>query len=232
MKKILVVITSSTGPMGNGHETGLWLEELAAPFYVFREAGFEVVLASPKGGKPPLDSNSLQDAMMTAEAKKFLDDEVAMKAFSNTIPLAEITADGFAGIFYPGGHGPIYDLHSSAQSIALIEAFASSGRPVGSVCHGPVVLLNAKNSAGAPLVAGKRVTGFSNAEEAAVGLTDAVPFLLENELKGKGALYEVTSAGIFTPFVVCDFPLFTGQNPPSSTAVAEAFVKEGLLKSS
>ena len=222
--RILVVITSFADPMPNGKTTGVWLEEIAAPYYAFLAAGATVVLASPKGGKPPIDAGSLSADFLTEDAKRFLEDAEAVKAFSETVPLADVSATGFDALFYPGGHGPLFDLVKDSASIALIEAFASSDRPVGAVCHGPAVFSNARGGDGKPIVAGKKVTGFSNKEEAVVGLTDVVPFSLEDDAVAKGGLYEANET-VFTPHVVSDFPLVTGQNPGSSRATAESLLQ-------
>lgn len=223
---ILMVLTSH-GQLGNtGEKTGFWLEEFAAPYYVFRDAGVKVTLASPKGGQPPLDPKSDQPEFQTEFTERFHADEEARAALANTHPLAEIKAGDYDAIFYPGGHGPLWDLAEDKHSIKLIESFYAAGKPVGAVCHGPAVFRHTRVHARS-LVHGKSVTGFSNSEEAAVQLTEVVPFLVEDMLKAHGAHY--SKRGDWEPYVVVDGKLVTGQNPQSSIETAETllgFVKE------
>jgi putative intracellular protease/amidase len=223
--KILMVLTSHDKLGDTGEKTGFWLEEFAAPYYVFKDAGAEIVLASPAGGQPPLDPKSDAEDSQTEATKRFKADEGGNKALATTHKLADITTDGFDAIFYPGGHGPLWDLAENADSKRLIEAFAAADRPVGAVCHAPAVFRHTKGSDGKPLVSGKRVTGFTNSEEAAVGLTDVVPFLVEDMLTENGGHYE--KGDDWASFVLVDGKLVTGQNPASSEAAAEKLL--GLL---
>jgi putative intracellular protease/amidase len=223
--KILMVLTSHDKLGDTGEKTGFWLEEFAAPYYVFKDAGAEIVLASPAGGQPPLDPKSDAEDSQTEATMRFKADEGANQALATTHKLADITTDGFDAIFYPGGHGPLWDLAENADSKRLIEAFAAADRPVGAVCHAPAVFRHTKGSDGKPLVSGKRVTGFTNSEEAAVGLTDVVPFLVEDMLTENGGHYE--KGDDWASFVLVDGKLVTGQNPASSEAAAEKLL--GLL---
>ncbi|MGK0266895.1 MAG: putative intracellular protease/amidase [Maricaulis sp.] len=216
--KILMVLTSHDKLGDTGEKTGFWLEEFAAPFYVFKDAGAEIVLASPAGGQPPLDPKSDAADSQTDATRRFKSDTDAQSALAATHKLAGITADGFDAIFYPGGHGPLWDLAEDGDSRRLIEAFTAHDRPVGAVCHAPAVFRHTLGSDGKPLVAGKHVTGFTNSEEAAAGLTDIVPFLVEDMLSAHGALYE--KGEDWASFVRVDGKLVTGQNPASSEAAA------------
>jgi len=216
--KILMVLTSHDKLGDTGNKTGFWLEEFAAPYYVFKDAGADVALASPLGGQPPLDPSSDAEDAQTEATKRFNVDNAAQKELANTVVLDSVDAEGFDAIFYPGGHGPLWDLAEDAASIALIETFAASDRPVGAVCHAPAVLKHPKGADGKPLVSGKTVTGFTNTEEEAVGLTQVVPFLVEDMLKANGGDYQ--KGDDWTPFVVVDGKLVTGQNPASSEAAA------------
>jgi putative intracellular protease/amidase len=220
---VLIVLTSHDKLGNTGKKTGFWLEEFASPYYQFKDAGVAVTLASPSGGQPPLDPVSNQPDAQTDDTRRFDNDPAAKKQLANTYKLAEVQATDFDAVFYPGGHGPLWDLYQDADSIALIEAFIGAGKPVASVCHAPAVLLNAKNNQGEPLVKGKKVTGFSNSEEAAVELTDVVPYLLEDQLVAMGGLYQKTDD--WNTLVVTDGLLITGQNPGSSAAVAKALIK-------
>ncbi|WP_336987236.1 type 1 glutamine amidotransferase domain-containing protein [Altererythrobacter aquiaggeris] len=217
--KILMVLTSHDRLGDTGKKTGFWLEEFAAPYYVFKDAGAEVTLASPKGGQPPLDPSSDADDAQTKATDRFKKDKSAQKDLAHTAVLADISADGFDAIFYPGGHGPLWDLAENSNSKSLIEAFASSARPVGAVCHAPAVFRHTKTADGKPLVSGKSVTGFTNTEEEAVGLTDVVPFLVEDMLKENGGNYQ--KGDDWASFVVTDGKLVTGQNPASSEEAAK-----------
>ncbi len=221
--KILLVLTSH-GQLGDtGKPTGFWLEELAAPYYVFKDAGAELVLASPKGGQPPLDPKSDQPDAQTEATRRFRADREAMQALASTRPLASVNAQDVDAVFYPGGHGPLWDLAESADSRALIETLLAAGKPVAAVCHAPGVLRHVQAPDGAPLVRGKRVTGFTNGEEAAVGLTQVVPFLIEDMLKANGGRY--SKGPDFQPYVVTDGLLVTGQNPASSAEGAKALLQ-------
>lgn len=218
--KILMVLTSHDQLGDTGRKTGFWLEEFATPYYVFKDAGAQVVLASPKGGQPPLDPKSdAADAQTTATAR-FKADAQAQAMLANTHVLAHVGPADFDAIFYPGGHGPLWDLAEDSASQHLIEAFHAAGKPVAAVCHGPGVFRRARGPFGFPLVRGRAVTGFSNSEEAAAGLTDVVPFLVENMLKEHGGHY--SAAADWQPHVVTEANLVTGQNPASSDAAARA----------
>lgn len=216
--KILMVLTSHDKLGDTGNKTGFWLEEFAAPYYVFKDAGAEITLASPKGGQPPLDPSSDADDAQTDATKRFKGDDAAQKELANTEVLSSVSADGFDAIFYPGGHGPLWDLAEDKASINLIESFAASDRPVGAVCHAPAVFKHTKGTDDKPLVSGKTVTGFTNTEEEAVGLTDVVPFLVEDMLKTNGGTYN--KGDDWASFVVTDGKLVTGQNPASSEEAA------------
>lgn len=217
--KILMVLTSHDELGDTGNKTGFWLEEFAAPYYVFKDAGADVTLASPKGGQPPLDPKSDTEDALTDATKRFKEDAAAQQELASTKVLSDVTADGFDAIFYPGGHGPLWDLAEDADSIRLIESFEQSGRAVGAVCHAPAVFKHSKGADGQPLVFGKKVTGFTNTEEEAVGLTDIVPFLVEDMLKANGGTYH--KGDDWASFVITDGKLVTGQNPASSETAAE-----------
>lgn len=219
---ILMVLTSHDQLGNTGRKTGFWLEEFAAPYYVFRDAGVNLTLASPKGGQPPIDPKSDLPENQTPAMTRFKQDEKAKKALSQTAKLADMRAEDFDTIFYSGGHGPMWDLAESPVSIALLETFYDSGKPISLVCHSPGVLHRVTYK-GRPLVQGKRVTGFANSEEEEVQLTKVVPFLVEDELKRLGGLYE--KAPNWQSFVIVDGRLITGQNPASSTATAQALLK-------
>ncbi|BCB61622.1 dimethylallyltransferase [Halomonas sp. A020] len=221
-KRILMVLTSHDQLGDTGEKTGFWLEELAAPYYVFKDAGADITLASPKGGQPPLDPKSDAEESQTDETRRFQQDETAKAELANTHRLSDMSADDFDAVFYPGGHGPLWDLVDDEDSIHLIETFIAQGKPVASVCHAPIVLVNAKDVSGEPLVKGRQVTGFTNGEEEAVGLTHVVPHLVEDALQKCGGIY--SKADIFTPYVREDGQLITGQNPPSSAPTAEALM--------
>jgi putative intracellular protease/amidase len=222
--KILMVLTSH-GQLGNtGKQTGLWLEELAAPYYVFKDAGAEVTLASPAGGAPPVDPNSQADASQSDATRRFLADPDAAQALAHTGKLADVEAEAFDAVFYPGGHGPLWDLADDGDSRRLIEATYAAGKPVAAVCHGVAALRDARGPFGLPLVRGKAVTGFSDSEERAAGLADAVPFLVEDMLKQIGGNY--SSAADWQSHVVTSGNLITGQNPASSADAAKAVVKQ------
>ena len=217
--KVLMVLTSHDKLGDTDHKTGFWVEEFAAPYYVFADAGVDVTLASPKGGKPPIDPNSTSPDAQTEATKRFDNDTTAQQKLETTCKLDEVDPESFDAIFYPGGHGPLWDLTNDEQSIKLIEHFWSKGKPVSAVCHAPAVLLNAKTPCGDPIVQGRTVTGFSNSEEAAVELTDVVPFLLEDELTAKGGHYRKVDD--WQAYAVQDGMLITGQNPASSEQTAQ-----------
>ena len=216
--KILMVLTSHDKLGDTGNKTGFWLEEFAAPYYVFKDAGAEVTLASPGGGQPPLDPSSDTDDAQTDATKRFKSDKAAQGDLANTAVLSTVSADGFDAIFYPGGHGPLWDLAEDADSIKLLETFAASDRPVGAVCHAPAAFKHPKGADGKALVSGKTVTGFTNTEEEAAGLTEVVPFLVEDMLKANGGNYE--KGADWASFVVTEGKLVTGQNPASSEEAA------------
>ena len=220
--KVLMVLTSHSDLGNTGKKTGFWLEEFAAPYYIFKDAGAEVVLASPAGGQPPLDPKSDSADFQTELTQRFKADPAAQRELANTLKLDSVRQDDFDTVVYPGGHGPLWDLAESQTSIALIEAFNRAGQPIGFVCHAPGVLRHVKAASGEPLVKGRQVTGFTNGEEADVELTDIVPFLVEDELIALGANYQ--KGPNWGSFIVEDGTLITGQNPGSSEAVAKALV--------
>ena len=221
--KILIVLTSHDTLGNTGRKTGFWLEELAAPYYAFLDAGAEIVLTSPNGGQPPLDPKSNEPSFQTDLTRRFEADAEANAKLAATVRLDSVTQADFDAVFYPGGHGPLWDLAEDSHSIQLIEAFLAAGKPVALVCHAPGVLRHVKKADGTPLVQGKKVTGFTNTEEQAVGLTDVVPFLVEDELKAKGGLY--SKEDDWSSYVVSDGLLITGQNPASSAEAAAVLVK-------
>lgn len=220
---VLIVLTSHDQLGDTGEKTGFWLEEFASPYYHLKDAGVEVTLASPSGGQPPLDPKSNEPDFQTDATRRFDGDSSARNELANTAKLAEMNVEDFDAVFYPGGHGPLWDLYSDSDSIALIEKFIAAGKPVAAVCHAPAALLNAKDKNGEPLVKNKKVTGFSNSEEAAVALTDVVPYLLEDQLVAMGGSYQKVDD--WNSLAVVDGLIITGQNPASSEAVAEALVK-------
>jgi putative intracellular protease/amidase len=220
--KVLMVLTSHDQLGTTGRKTGFWLEELAAPYYAFKDSGAEVVLASPKGGQPPLDPKSSETNFQTDMTRRFEADTAAKAQLSSTLRLDAVRSEDFDALFYPGGHGPLWDLAEDPNSIKLIEAFLAEHKPVALVCHAPGVFRHVKTPEGKPLVQDKNVTGFANTEEEAVGLTKVVPFLVEDELKAKGGKF--SKADDWAPYVVSDGLLITGQNPASSGPVAAALV--------
>ena len=220
--KILMVLTSHDQLGNTGKKTGFWLEEFAAPYFAFKDAGVQLTLASPKGGQPPLDPKSDEPDAQTEATERFRNDCAAQSALASTAVLSSVKADDYDAIFYPGGHGPLWDLAEDKHSIALIEAFYKAGKPVAAVCHAPGVLRHAKGADGQPLVRGKKVTGFTNSEEETVQLTHVVPFLVEDELKAKGGIY--SKGPDWASYVLTDGLLLTGQNPASSQAAAEALL--------
>lgn len=216
--KVLMVLTSHDRLGDTGRKTGFWLEELAAPYYAFKDAGAEITLASPQGGNPPLDPKSNEPDFQTELTHRFEADEEAKAQLASTVRLESVSASDFDTVFYPGGHGPLWDLAEDQHSIALIESFIAAQKPVALVCHAPGVLRHVKTAEGRPLVEGKKVTGFANSEEEGVGLTNIVPFLVEDELIAKGGLY--SKGEDWGSWVVQDGLLITGQNPGSSAATA------------
>lgn len=215
--KVLIVMTSHDQLGDTGKKTGVWLEEFAAPYYIFQYA-VDLVLASPKGGQPPVDPRSEEPEAQTPATMRFKNDKEAQAAFANTHKLAEISPGDFDGVFYPGGHGPLWDLAEDQHSIKLIEAMYGDAKPVAAVCHGPAAFRHTKRPDGSHLVKDKSVTGFSNSEEAAVGLTNVVPFLVEDMLKENGGIY--SKADDWQPYGVVDGDLITGQNPASAEGTA------------
>ncbi|MDR6913314.1 putative intracellular protease/amidase [Pseudomonas sp. 3296] len=220
--KILMVLTSHDQLGDTGKKTGFWLEEFAAPYFAFKDAGAQLTLASPKGGQPPLDPKSDEPDFQTEATHRFRKDSAAQAALASTAVLSTVRPEDYDAVFYPGGHGPLWDLAEDSYSIALIEAFIKAGKPVAAVCHAPGVLRRVKGTDGQPLVKGKRVTGFTNSEEEAVQLTKVVPFLVEDMLKEKGGIY--SKGDDWASYVVEDGLLITGQNPASSQAGAEALL--------
>ncbi|MCP1517791.1 putative intracellular protease/amidase [Pseudomonas migulae] len=220
--KILMVLTSHDQLGNTGKKTGFWLEEFAAPYFAFKDAGAQLTLASPKGGQPPLDPKSDEPDAQTAATERFRKDSAAQSALASTALLGSVRAEDYDAVFYPGGHGPLWDLTEDKVSIALIEAFYKAGKPVALVCHAPGVLRHVKGADGQPLVKGKRVTGFTNSEEEAVQLTNVVPFLVEDMLQEKGGIY--SKGDDWASYVVTEGLLLTGQNPASSEAAAEALL--------
>ncbi|MDZ7853125.1 MAG: type 1 glutamine amidotransferase domain-containing protein [Halomonas sp.] len=222
--KILMVLTSHDRMGDTGHETGFWLEEFAAPYYVFKDAGAQVTLASPKGGLPPVDPNSQAEEALTEKTRRFEADSQARSQLASTLKLCELDVSDFDAVFFPGGHGPLWDLTGDPDARRLVEGFLAAERPVAAVCHAPTVLLEARTPEGEPLVKGRKVTGFANSEEETVGLTQVVPHLLEDALKAQGARYE-RSIDDFRPFQVRDGLLVTGQNPASSASTARLLLE-------
>jgi len=224
MKKILIVITSHDVLGNTGNKTGVWLEEFAAPYYFFKEKGVEVTLASPKGGQPPIDPKSELPDFQTAFTRKFEEDAETQSIFSNTIQLDKVSHNDYDAVFYSGGYGPLWDLSENKDSIALIESFYQNNKPVGSVCHGPAVFKHTKDAAGNAIVAGKKVTAYSNSEEAAIDFTEVVPFSVEDMLKENGGVY--SKGPDWHPYALEDGLLVTGQNPASSELVADLLLKK------
>ncbi len=221
--RVLMVLTSH-GTLGDtGRATGLWLEEFAAPYYALTDAGVDVTLCSPLGGQPPIDPVSDEPDGQTDDTRRFHDDVAAQDRLASTLPLAEVSAGDFDAVFYPGGHGPLWDLPDNKDSIELIEKFTAAGKPVAAVCHAPVAFAHVTNADGTSFLAGRDVTGFSDSEEAAVGLTEVVPELLEDLLVSAGANYSKGPTD-FGPYVVADGTLITGQNPASSAPAARALL--------
>jgi putative intracellular protease/amidase len=222
--KILMVLTSHDQLGNTGRKTGFWLEELAAPYYVFKDAGVEITLASPKGGQPPLDPKSNEPNFQTDLTHRFEADADAKAQLSRTLRLDSVKSDDFDSVFYPGGHGPMWDLAEDPNSIKLIESFLAAGKPIALVCHAPGALRHVKTPQGRPLVEGKKVTGFTDTEEEAVGLTHVVPFLVEDMLKTEGGIFSKTAD--WGVHVVSDGLLTTGQNPASSGPAAKVLLEK------
>jgi putative intracellular protease/amidase len=224
--KILIVLTSHSELGDTGKKTGFWVEEFAAPYYELADAGAEITLASPKGGQPPIDPSSQLASAQTKFTRRFDQDEPLKNKLAHTLKLSAVKASDYDAVFYPGGHGPLWDLVNDTNSIALITAFQQAGKPMALVCHAPCALLKVKSTNGSPMIKGMRVTGFSDTEEAAVKLTAVVPFLLEDELKKTGAHY--SKGPDWGVYVETDGWLITGQNPASSAEAAKELLK--LLK--
>jgi putative intracellular protease/amidase len=221
--KILMILTSHDRLGDSGDRTGFWLEEFAAPYYAFRDAGAEVMLASPRGGQPPLDPKSDAPEAQTEATRRFRTDADARRDLASTRRLADLSADDFDALFYPGGHGPMWDLAGSRESVAMIEAMLGAGKPVAAVCHAPAVLRDVMGPDQMPLLRGRRVTGFANSEEEAVGLSQIVPFRVEDMVRSRGGLY--SKAADWQPHVVTEGLLVTGQNPASSLGAAQALLE-------
>lgn len=221
-----MVLTSHSELGNTGHKTGFWIEEFAAPYYTFKDAGATITIASPKGGQPPIDPKSAEPASQTDATRRFDKDKELQQLLANTKRLSEVSAEDYDAVFYPGGHGPLWDLVTDKVSIRLIESFWKNKKPVAAVCHAPSALLNVKDENGEPLVKGKKVTGFTNTEEEAVQLTKVVPFLLEDELRDKGGIYSKKED--WASYVIKDGLLITGQNPASSEEAAKQLLD--LLK--
>lgn len=222
--KILFVLTSHDQLGNTGEKTGFWIEEFASPYYYLVDKGVDVILASPNGGQPPIDPTSDKPENQTEATIRFKADKDLQEKLSKTHKLSEVSAKDYDAVFYPGGHGPLWDLAESADSAKLIESFYNSDKPVAFVCHAPAALKHVKNTSGEPLVKGKKVTGFTNSEEALVQLTDVVPFLVEDMLKQNGGIY--SKAGDFEAYALEDGLLITGQNPASSEKVAELLLNK------
>lgn len=225
--KILIVLTSHDQLGNTGKKTGFWLEEFAAPYYVLKDAGAAITLASPNGGQPPLDPQSDLPESLTELTRRLGKDKAAQAELANTKKLSDLSADDFDAVFYPGGHGPMWDMPDNKISIALLEAFVKADKPIGAVCHAPAAIVNVRGKDGEYLVKGKRVTGFTDAEEEAVGLSKVVPFLLEDCLKERGGVY--SNGADWAPYVQVDGKLVTGQNPASSRPAAQELLKMLLL---
>ena len=221
---VLFVLTSHDKLGNTGKKTGFWIEEFASPYYYLADKGVEVTLASPAGGQPPIDPSSDKPENQTEATIRFKADKALQEKLSRTVPLADVSAQDFDAVFYPGGHGPLWDLAESEDSVTLIESFYGMEKPVSFVCHAPAALKNVRNEDGEPLVKGKKVTGFTNTEEELVQLTDVVPFLVEDMLKEKGGIY--SKVGDFEPYALEDGLLITGQNPASSEKVAELLLNQ------
>tara|TARA_R110002124_G_scaffold277321_9_gene448671 strand:- start:23832 stop:24512 length:681 start_codon:yes stop_codon:yes gene_type:complete len=223
MMKVLFVLTSHDKLGDTGEKTGFWIEEFAAPYYLLIDNGISITLASPKGGQPPIDPKSTEPDFQTASTKRFNEDKETQEILSSTVKLETVNQADYDAVFYPGGHGPLWDLAEDKNSIALIEAFIKNNKPVAAVCHAPAIFKHTKNADGTPLVSGKKVTGFTNGEEEGVQLTDIVPFLVEDMLKRNGGIY--SKGDDWASYAVEDGLLITGQNPASSELAAELLLK-------
>ena len=222
--KILFVVTSHDKLGDTGEKTGLWIEEFATPYYYLTDLGVKVDIVSPKGGLPPIDPKSTSPDFQTDATKRYYSDAKTQRKFSKTRKLSKVNHDDYDAVFYPGGHGPLWDLSKDKNSIQLIESFYNNNKPIAFVCHAPAALKNVKDRTGQPLVKGKKVTGFTNGEEAAVGLTNVVPFLIEDMLKQNGAIYK--KGADWSSFAISDGLLISGQNPQSSLLVAQKLVEQ------
>ncbi len=224
MKKILIVLTSHDQLGDTGQKTGFWIEEFAAPYYLLKDKGYEITVATPQGGQAPIDPKSNEPDFQTPATVRYNDDQETQQLIANTVKLSTVSADDFDAVFYPGGHGPLWDLAEDRDNISLIESFYKAEKPVAAVCHAPAIFRHTKLEDGTPLVSGKKVTGFTNGEEDAVQLTSVVPFLVEDMLKENGGIY--SSAADWHPYAVIDGTLITGQNPASSEATAELLIAQ------
>ncbi len=219
MKNVLFVLTSHEQLGDTGEKTGFWIEEFASPYYLLKDKGVNITIASPKGGQPPVDPKSATEDFSTPATERFNKDEDTKAILSNSVKLNTVSETDYDAIFFPGGHGPLWDLAEDKDAITLIESFYNANKPVSAVCHAPAIFKHTKDASGNPLVKGKKVTGFTNTEEAAVQLTDIVPFLVEEMLQANGGVYSRTED--WKPYAVQDGTLITGQNPASSELVAE-----------
>jgi len=224
IKKVLFVLTSHDKLGKTGEKTGFWIEEFVTPYYALKDKNIAITIASPNGGQPPIDPKSENESFQTPATKRFNEDKETQKILANSLKLETINETDYDAIFYPGGHGPLWDLSEDPNSIKLIESFYNSNKPIAAVCHAPAVLKNVKNTDGTPLVNGKKVTGFTNTEEAAVQLTEVVPFLVEDMLKKNGGVY--SKSADWSAYAVEDGVLITGQNPASSEKVAELLLEK------
>ena len=224
MKKVLFVLTSHSELGNTGEKTGFWIEEFAAPYYLLKDKGIDITIASPKGGQQPIDPKSAAPDAQTPATVRFNGDKETQEILSKTLQLSTVNQADYDAVFFPGGHGPLWDLAEDKDAIALIESFYNENKPVSAVCHAPAIFRHTKNQDGSPLVNGKKVTGFTNSEEAAVKLTDVVPFLVEDMLKDNGGIY--SKVGDWSPYAIEDGLLITGQNPASSELVAELLLKK------
>ncbi|TSE06344.1 type 1 glutamine amidotransferase domain-containing protein [Aquimarina algiphila] len=224
MKNVLFVLTSHEDLGNTGHKTGFWIEEFATPYYLLKDKGVKITITSPKGGQPPIDPKSASSDFETESTKRFASDKETQEILAKTVQLETVNHSDFDAVFYPGGHGPLWDLAEDKNSIALIESFYTSNKPVAAVCHAPAVFKHTKNTDGSSLVNGKKVTGFTNSEEEAVQLTSIVPFLVEDMLQKNGGIY--SKGQDWTPYAVEDEQLITGQNPASSELVAELLLQK------
>ena len=222
--KILFVVTSHDKLGDTGEKTGLWIEEFATPYYYLTDIGVKVDIVSPKGGLPPIDPKSTSPDFQTEATKRYYNDAKTQRKFSKTQKLSIVNHNDYDAVFYPGGHGPLWDLSTDKNSIQLIESFYHNNKPIAFVCHAPAALKNVKGKNGEPLVKGKKVTGFTNGEEKAVGLTNVVPFLIEDMMKENGAIYK--KGADWSSFAITDGLLITGQNPQSSHLVAKKLLEK------